>query len=479
MVNGKLATLLNRLKGDKLVSFQKYVDSPFFNEKKDLSRLYDYLKNCLPLTREKYPDKEAFKQQVWAALYPSKPYDDVRFRRMVSDLTQLFYGFLSMQSFRSEEMDGEIALLETLNTVALEKHFNGILRKVEKKQEESTKRNADFFFRSFQLVTIRHKNLEKKGGKYIDLDIMERADFYLDCFFIIQKLKYYCDYLGYRNFLKIDGKEPPDFQVLEQIQGSPFLEEPAIHLFFLATKMLREPDEESFFINLRDGLYRNAAVLDFEEQRTLFTHLINYCIHLKINRGKTDFYQELFQIYSRALDLEILQEDRVLPVNHYKNLITLGLHLREFEWVESFIRNYSSLLPDEHQENAIKYNLAILHYHKEEYEKTIELLRDVELRDISLSLGSKLYLLRSYFELGEFVALDFLIDSFRIYLRRNRFLSRDVVQQYLNILRFTKKLAGLSADQPAKLRQLHHDISVCKNVAIKSWLLEKVDEMLR
>ncbi len=404
MVNSKLTQLLNRMGENQIRSFEKFIASPYFNEKAELIRIFDLIKGSLPITAERFPEKDSLKQQIWSKLFPTIKFDDVRYRRLISDLTQLLMRFLAQEAFQSDDWEEQLYMLGQMNATELEKHFNGVLRKIEKIQENSTKRNSDFFFRSFKLVSIQHRQLEKKGTKFIDLDRIDNADYFLDCFYIINKLKYYCDYLGYSNFLSIDSLDPPDFEVADRIAKSPFLEEPAIRLFFLTVQMLRQPEEESYFISLRDGLYQDYARLNFDEQHTLFTHLINYCIHLKINRGKSAFYTELFHIYSRAFDLKILMEDELLPVNHYKNLITLGLHLSEFEWVDNFIRNNAALLPEAHQENAVKYNLAILYYHKKEYAKTIEFLRDVELRDISLSLGSKLYLLRSYYELGEFVA---------------------------------------------------------------------------
>lgn len=478
MTNSKLVLVLNRLTKEQLHSFQKFLLSPFFNEKEDLSRLFDKIRTFLPITDENYPDKDKLKKQLWKELYPKGQYDDLRFRRLMSDLNQLLFRFISHEEYSRHSFEEELYLLEALNTPALEKHFQGILRKVKKQQEETPLRNSTYFYDAYRLTNTLHKRREKKGSKHIDLKLLEDAEHFLDCYYISQKLQYYCDYLGYRNFLSLEGQERPSFDLIDQVAGSAYLEEPAIRLFYLTARMLKNPEEETYFLELREALQAEGPTLDREEQRTLYTHLINYCIHLKINRGKTAFYRELFIIYKHTLEKELLFEDDLLPSNHYKNLITLGLHLREFSWVEGFIHEYSPLLPLGHRENAVKYNLAIMHYHKKEYEKTIELLRDVEIQDISLSLGSKLYLLRSYFELGEFLALDFLLDSFRIYLRRNKLISKDVKQQYLNILRFTKKLSGLSARQHDKLKQLHADISRCKNVGIKKWLLDKVEEMM-
>ena len=86
-------------------------------------------------------------------------------------------------------------------------------------------------------------------------------------------------------------------------------------------------------------------------------------------------------------------------------------------------------------------------------------------------------LLKTYFELKEQRPMDSLIDSFRIYLRRNKLISKNVRQQYMNSLRFTKKLANVAPYDKKGLQKVKEQIENCKALAAKKWLLEKVAEM--
>ena len=85
-------------------------------------------------------------------------------------------------------------------------------------------------------------------------------------------------------------------------------------------------------------------------------------------------------------------------------------------------------------------------------------------------------LLKTYYELKEVNALDSLIDSFRIYLHRNKLISRDVRQQYMNVLRFVRKLPLEKTYDKESVQKLKGQIESCKALAAKQWLLEKVDE---
>ena len=121
--------------------------------------------------------------------------------------------------------------------------------------------------------------------------------------------------------------------------------------------------------------------------------------------------------------------------------------------------------------------LAKVYFYQQEYEKVIEKLREVEYEDRVYALGSKLMLLRTYYELGEFIALDSLIDSFRIYLRRDQKISRDVKQQYMNVLRFVKKLSKVRPRDIDALQKIKIQVEKCNALAAKKWVLEKIEEL--
>ena len=145
--------------------------------------------------------------------------------------------------------------------------------------------------------------------------------------------------------------------------------------------------------------------------------------------------------------------------------------------MEYFIQHYTEKLSAEHRANALTYNLAKVYFHQAEYDKVIEQLREVEYQSPVYALGSKLLLLLTYFEMGEFLALDSLLDSFRIYLRRNQQISREVKQQYLNVIRFARKLSRINPGDEKRLLKIEQQVQNCKTLAARQWLQEKIAEL--
>jgi hypothetical protein len=85
--------------------------------------------------------------------------------------------------------------------------------------------------------------------------------------------------------------------------------------------------------------------------------------------------------------------------------------------------------------------------------------------------------LRTYYELGEFDALDSLLESFRIYLLRSKQITKETQSQYATIIRMIKKLSSINPTNKIKIKELEKKVIASTNNVAKEWLLEKVEEL--
>lgn len=86
-----------------------------------------------------------------------------------------------------------------------------------------------------------------------------------------------------------------------------------------------------------------------------------------------------------------------------------------------------------------------------------------------MALDVRRMLLKSYFERGEWLSLASLLDSFAVFIRRQKALGYHR-ESYRNLIRFTKKLARRGADRTLAAR-----INACPAVAEREWLLSKAN----
>ncbi len=134
--------------------------------------------------------------------------------------------------------------------------------------------------------------------------------------------------------------------------------------------------------------------------------------------------------------------------------------------------NGGFLPSEQEQDNTYRHNLATLFFKKKQYAKVLETLQGVHFTDVLHNLDDRRLLLCSYYELGEFAALESLLDSFAIWLRRAKNLGYHR-ELYANLVKFTRRLLEHKS-QPAMREKLRQDILATQAVAAREWLLEKV-----
>jgi hypothetical protein len=475
MKNTKLFILLSTLEDQQWEKLETFLTSGLFSSNNNSKSpiLLQFLHPYFHGQHDTLPEKEA----IWNALYPNDPFQDLKLRRVFSDLTQQILEFLGISAALSHPTLLPTYTLSAINSPALEKHFNGVLRQMESIEQGEDLLNPTTLFLRQQVAQTQHQRREMRSRRSKAFPELESADYWLDAYYYTQKLKNLCDALGYQKTLAGQVAIHLPNQFLEELPAQPAFREMSVQAYYLAAQMLLHPEEEHFFKQLKTQLEEKGKQFAVQERKTLFTHLINYCIDTKINHGQTHYYEQLFDLYRIALAQSILLDKQYLNPQHYRNIITVGLVVEAYSWVEQFIQEHTDQLPPVHRANAATYNLAKVYFHRKQYENVIELLREVEYENVTYALGGKLMLLKTYYELDELTPLDSLLDSFRIYLRRNQLISREIKQQYLNVLRIVKRMAQVAPYDRKAIEKLRNQVDKSNSLADKNWILAKLKEL--
>jgi tetratricopeptide (TPR) repeat protein len=229
---------------------------------------------------------------------------------------------------------------------------------------------------------------------------------------------------------------------------------------------------EKHFQALKKLIQQHWKTIPPNEIRAIYLYAINYCIK-RLNSGERHFIREGFELFRSGLENETLLEEGILSSFTYKNITRLGMALSENKWVEQFLADYKKYLHPRERENTWRYNLAFFYFQQEKYKDAMQLLLRVEFKDVLNNLDARRMLLKSYFELGEYNALDSLLDSFSRYIHRQKEMGyhRD---NYLNLIRFVKKIIHSREEDKKIWKHLKEEIGATNRLAEREWLLEKL-----
>ena len=189
---------------------------------------------------------------------------------------------------------------------------------------------------------------------------------------------------------------------------------------------------------------------------------------------EAEIWQNLLSLdlYQTGLDTEALINDGEISRFAYKNIVALALKLHKYEWVKNFIEDYTPYLHSKYRDSNRNYNLARLYFVKKEYQKAMPMLAQVDDSDLLLNLDSRVMLLKMYYEMKEYDALDNLMTSFRIMLLRKKKNIGYHQQHYLNLLRFIKKMVRLNPYDKVAIAQFRDKVKASPVVAERVWILE-------
>ncbi|MBK9451708.1 MAG: hypothetical protein IPN95_20290 [Bacteroidetes bacterium] len=474
MKDSKLVGLLSTLQKKEQVRLLKFLASPYHNV--DL-RLWS-LANALFS-----PAGSMEKQDVWKAIFPDRPFEDLFLRRLASELLELVVKFLTLEQFAESQAQQQVELLKTLREREVPALYEFFYRKAMRSELSHTDPsnpaldrnqllNSRALLDDYLLEAERNAWLERSANRsgVTNLDASVAS---LDRFYLFNKLKYACTRLNNRNVMGGDFQDPLIEGLLKQLPTSHYAEDPAVLIYFRIYQMLSRPEENEHYPLLRKQLSQFALEFTLDEARHLYAFAMNYCIG-RINAGEGTYLREIFDLYKESLERKVLLEGDSLSPWDYKNIVVVGLRLSEFEWVESFIRSYKDRIPVEHRENAFTYNLAKLHFYEKHYSEVLKLLQKLEYEDVFYNLDAKVMLLKIYFELHEIDALDSLIESFRTFLRRNKLISASHRTNYLNLILFVKKLSRVGYGDHKRIAKIRADFEATRQIADADWLREKL-----
>jgi len=472
MHNNKVYTILQHFDKNDFKQFNRYINSPYFNKSKLLIKYFELLEKQLHSKNSDDFPKEKF----WKKLYPNENYNDVRFRKLSSDLLRIVEGYLSQEIFEKKIFQKDAFLIEAVGKKGIEKYYPSVMRITENNKKKYEFEDADFYISQYQIQKNYHEIIQHEY-KHSERQNLEEIDDLLSKFFLSEKLKYYCAYLSQKQRGTHEYNLSLPEEIIKLIQQKDYQNVPALSIYYqIYLTYIKETEVEHYY-KLKNLLKEFGDKFQAVEAKTLYDSAINYCVK-KGNQGHPEFVQELFDVYEDFLNKGAIYIDDELDPFHFKNIITAALRLGKYDWTEKFILKNKDKLPEQSKDNAVTFNLAKLYYYKKDYDKVIALLREVEYENIGINLSSKSLLLATYYEIDEIDPLYSLLESFRTYLNRRKDIADNWKKGYLNLIRFTKKLTKVIPGDEKAVQKIKDEISNSPSgIANVEWLKEKIAEL--
>lgn len=482
MHGSKLLLTLNIFSREEFYLLDNFLQSPYYFSTKRRREIYPLFQYILRYQGD-WTHPNLHREKVYAALFPQQKVIKGKLEKRMSILLKEVHHFIAVH-FSDQKED---TIQHTITLVEFFRHRNAhkfelhYLEKVKKQYAKIELKDKQYYFKGYMIG-------KEEMQRYLIMDQRFEASYLnaalqpLDIYYLVVKLDYACFLLSLDHFRKpIDIDHLILFleqnKSLYEAQG--LLKIPLIAIYYQAFEMLKSiSEEEGLYWGLKKLIEENEDSIPAIPLRVL-KGLMRAFIIFRYNHGATHFLDELFDLYKRHLELGYLNyENGILP-STFKNIVTVGLRTKAYDWVFYFLETYKNKIDvSANPEDVYHYNLAYYHFELKEYEKAEALLSD-HYQDLFYKMAAKRLQLKIYYETKAEI-LDAKIDAFKVYiyrlpakalLERKRASNNNFIN-FLRQLRNTKTRFNLK-----RINKLMTKIENSQFITEKDWLLAKLEAL--
>lgn len=504
MENSKLVKVLKTITKEEFKELEKFTASPYFTTGRDCTSLLRSLKTCYP----EFSGEKVLKAAVYNRMYPEKPYGDKKSESMLSTLSSELYRltleFLTYSQFKSDKRGKKLMLLRNLIDKKLYKEFEGEYKDAvtdDDLNENSDRRGSAFnFLESHRLQYLNNEYAWKRSdmlGLYNGL-LASTDDAITFALITSYKFMDTKDTASYT--FNIDTSRTFSDILLESLDSEKMLTQleeiypdiyPYIHANYLVYKMNRkkgQADDESlqYFHKLKNMFGENYDKFGHREKYMLSQAMENF-LTIRLDAKNDEYgFSELFLLYKQSLELgtyKISAEHNIEPTV-FRNIIITATDVKEYEWAEKFIAEYSKELPAEFAEGITDHAYATVFFNKGEYEKALKYISRIKYDHPRHKVDSKVLQFKIYFELGEFEPAYNILDTLRHFASKDENVPVSFKRRISGFIKYAGELLKIKANYTptnhgGKQQEVVSKLKEGQPVEANGWLIKKLEELCK
>jgi hypothetical protein len=490
MYKTPVVKILKSLSKTELRDLGKFVQSPYFNSRPEVVQLYDALSKSLDEAPSVYE-----KEKLYKHIAPtSRAYDDAQMRQWIHQLLKVIKAYFIQKEVEAHKTDAQLLLAKAFRKRGMDELFEKEIDNAATSNAEQKYRHADFHFKNYQINAekIEYASLMRRKGDMPFGELMQS----LSTFFAAEILRLNSVSLSYQTVLQRSIEAPLLNEVLNWLEKGDLFEGNnelsaedsekkgvnviarheateggVLKMYYHIFKALKTNNAVNFN-ELKKLLNKHLDSLPEEERRTIYSLAFNFCTK-KINTGEKIYLQHYFDLNQLGLDNGFLLDNGIMSKFIYKNAVSVAIRLEKYDWVRTFLEDYKPFLHPKDREATYSYNLAAYYIGVKDFDKAQTLLQQADFGDLQNNLASRAYLVRIYYETKAFDSLESLLDSFQVFIQRQKDIGY-YKDNYLNLIKVIRQMLKMDVKDVEKRKELKTQVEETPNIALKEWILEKL-----
>ncbi|MEO0470555.1 MAG: hypothetical protein AAF206_13095, partial [Bacteroidota bacterium] len=355
----KLLFHLSLLSEEQQKDFQYFVQSPYFNRRKDLSLLLTLLQEEKTAARG-----ETGIYEVWKG---KRVFDQNIIRKAFSALNALLHQFLGQEMYRIKP---ELRLqhqLEGLNDISAHQYFAGFYQKGERILGNSLLQDRSFHIRANIIdAHTTYLNFQAERGYVPNFD---QATHLIDQDFLLRRLKYALAQQSHSQSLHAQSIQSLSIApLLRELRERPEDWHPMLHAYDRLMRLYQGEDAARHYPALKELILHQLDDVFDAEVREIMTASINFAA-ARMRSGEQQYVDEFEGLYQIMIDRKLLWYNGIIFTWHVKNLVGYYLNKRNFDWVKNFLADNSQYFIPAQRQQLEHYCHGLIFYFQQSYKQ--------------------------------------------------------------------------------------------------------------
>jgi hypothetical protein len=485
MNNTSIINILKAFSKNEIAEFDKFIATPYINCPKSLTNFYNEIRKHYPVFNEELLSIE----KIFKVLYPDRKFKDNTIRRLASDLKKILDRFIYDKYFEEEPIRSHFLIANGYSKRGLKKEAYKELDTIKNQISNCgvsiayVTNRMDVEDAKAQLALSQNKqsealiNISGKNNYLIYHFIMKLAyglhDFHTNqkIFNTFQPDPFLFSFLSTVDFNKFSKK------MLSGTFDNPL--QNAIKIYVAAILNYLNPDNEEYYVMLKKILPEVIHFFDVGEMYNIYQMAEALCWMKMETVDRNRYRRELFELNKMRLAHGVYSPDeKEMRILLFRQILMNALHLKEINWAENFVKDYSAKLPEELRKVMKNFSEAHINFERKEFAKSLELLNKVDFTVFTLKFDYRNLLLRIYIELNYIEEAISLIDSYKHFTINNKNVSDYYKTITNNFLLYCKRIIDLKTGKTKSDTYAVKALLEKENtVNFKNWLQEKLSEL--
>lgn len=479
MYNSSLVEIIKSFSSSDIKRFDEFLNSPYFNKKPTVIKLWDDIKRFYP----EFDTIQLAKKDVYERIVPGKKYNYGTMKNIMFDLTKLAEKFLSQNSCDNSIANEEYRTLIMFLEKGLKKQF---LKSVEKNFKKLRKNKYKFgnFEKLKLLCELCNEHWVFSYSLHKPIDTIKYSYFsfietYAACYNNIKVGKNdIADKIQFENEEKIMS-EFNVFNSAELLLTGNTEEEKIIKYYLLLIKAYKNQDDIELYLQAKNYLTKIHNLIEPISLNYCYRLLSNVILNnqaIPLNKRMDEFTLLIETLIKAGI---MFPPDKPIGILEFSNVVKLT---NDALVLKKLINNDLKNVIKQNRENMKEYAIAHYYFLTKDFGSLMKTCSKMKFDIVLFKADIKAIQLKALYEMNDYEAFLYQADSFIRTLPKTKKLREDYIAGFKNLAEIIKKLFRYKNTNDTKyyyeIKKMLDSQKVHSNVWVFNRILEISNERI-